>query len=202
MHAAEADLIKIYELVQPEVFDALVETARELGMPIASHVPLAVTADQAGPKVDSMEHLRNIELACARDWASLLERRQEAIAEFAGPRGFELRKSLHNEQRYEAIRGFDAERCREVIASLGETMQVPTLRLNAFNYSQPFRSKAFREAIEELPATVTQAWNAKISEFEQQSEWDRRFADWSLRLTGLLHAADVPVAAGTDTPFG
>ncbi|MEQ8208021.1 MAG: hypothetical protein RIA65_17730 [Woeseia sp.] len=36
---AGADFIKIYELVRPDVFDALAEAARERNMPIAAHVP-------------------------------------------------------------------------------------------------------------------------------------------------------------------
>ncbi|MEM9177499.1 MAG: hydrolase, partial [Myxococcota bacterium] len=77
--AGGADLIKIYELVSPEVFAALVAAAREDGLPIASHVPLSMTADVAGPQVDSMEHLRNVEIACARDWRALHAARLQAL---------------------------------------------------------------------------------------------------------------------------
>lgn len=65
LHDAGADFIKIYELVSPEVFDALTAAADERDLPVASHVPLALLADTAGPAVGTMEHLRNIELACA-----------------------------------------------------------------------------------------------------------------------------------------
>ena len=76
---AGADFIKIYELVSPEVFDALANEARRAGLPIAAHVPLTMTADVAGPLANSMEHLRNIELACAADWQELLEERRSRI---------------------------------------------------------------------------------------------------------------------------
>ena len=59
LKAAGVDFVKTYELVKPEVFRALVNAAREANLPIASHVPLMMTAREAGPMVDSMEHLRN-----------------------------------------------------------------------------------------------------------------------------------------------
>ena len=62
-----ASFIKIYELVSPRVFEAMVVAARDQGMPIDSHVPLSMRAGVAGSFVDSIEHLRNIELDCARD---------------------------------------------------------------------------------------------------------------------------------------
>ena len=41
------DFIKIYEMVSPDVFDAMVETANELDLPIDSHVPLSMRAGMA-----------------------------------------------------------------------------------------------------------------------------------------------------------
>ena len=66
------DFIKLYELLDEERFYALSEKANQLDLPIASHVPLVLTADTAGPKANSMEHLRNIELSCASNWNCLL----------------------------------------------------------------------------------------------------------------------------------
>ena len=37
MHAQGVNFIKVYEMVQPEVFDALTEIAGELDLPIDSH---------------------------------------------------------------------------------------------------------------------------------------------------------------------
>lgn len=54
------DFIKIYEMVSPGVFAALVEAAGTHGLPIAAHVPLSMRASTAGPHVNSMEHLRNV----------------------------------------------------------------------------------------------------------------------------------------------
>ena len=65
LRAEGADFIKIYELVSPDVFEALVQAAAEHDLPIAAHVPLSLRASQVAPRVQSMEHLRNVELDCA-----------------------------------------------------------------------------------------------------------------------------------------
>ncbi len=196
-----ADLIKIYELVSPEVFDALVVAARGHGLPIASHVPLSLTADVAGPQVDSMEHLRNVELACARDWQALHAERVRALAAWTQPRGYPLRKSLHEAQRFAAIADHDPDRCEQVLAALRGTMQVPTLRLNAFDQARPDRLAAWARAVEALPADVRVRWSETARTLAAEGERDLRFAEWSLSLVGRMDAAGVPIGAGTDTPI-
>ena len=126
---AGADLIKIYELVQPDGYTDLVAAARSQDLPIASHVPLMLTADEAGPLADSMEHLRNIELACASNWQELLQQRRKTIREFSEGLGYELRRGLHSAQRLPAIAAYDENRCNEVLDTLQNTTQVPTLSL-------------------------------------------------------------------------
>jgi len=200
---AGADFIKIYELVSPSTFEALVAAARARQMPIASHVPLSLTADEAGPLVDSMEHLRNIDLACARNWKALLAERRDALASYGeGERGYFLRRSLHESQRYTSIAETDPARCDVVIESLVETMQVPTLRLNAFNHSRPHERDVWTQAATSLPNSVRTRWGDALRAFvEPDHVWDLRFADWSLELVGRLSRAGVPIAAGTDTPI-
>ena len=62
---AGVDFLKIYEMVSPEVFAAIVEEARARGLPMDGHVPLSMRARDVGPHVQSLEHLRNLELDCA-----------------------------------------------------------------------------------------------------------------------------------------
>jgi len=151
---AGADLIKIYELVQPDVYQALVSAARELGLPIASHVPLMLTADQAGPLADTMEHLRNIELACASNWQQLLAERRATISAFTEGLGYNLRAGLHSAQRLPAIAAYDETRCNEVLDTLQATIQVPTLRLNTVFQQQPWQRTDWTPALADLPSDL------------------------------------------------
>lgn len=203
LNAAGADFIKIYELVDPAVFDALVAEANLLGLPIASHVPLMMTADTAGPAVDSMEHLRNIELACAANWQQLLAVRQAEISGFADGRGFELRRNLHAAQRLPAIAAYDEAHCDRVLDTLTSTLQVPTLRLNTVAVVRPFEADDWPAALADLPPDTRQDWQARADEMTlAASSVDPAFSDWSLFLISRLKARGVPIAAGTDTPIG
>jgi imidazolonepropionase-like amidohydrolase len=203
LHEAGADFIKIYELVDPDVFAALAAQARELGLPIASHVPLMTTADSAGPLADSMEHLRNIELACAADWQALLEIRRNRVASFVEGRGFDLRRELHTLQRLPAIADYSETRCNHVLDTLTGTIQVPTLRLNTLGMTRPFERADWPAALARLPVPVQGIWQARAEQISASAPVaDHTFADWSTFLVSRLVARGVPVGAGTDTPIG
>jgi len=196
------DFIKVYEMVSPDVFLAMVETANELALPIDSHVPLSMRASIAGPSVDSIEHLRNIELDCASDSAELHEARLERLKNPERLSGFELRSSLHSLQRLPAVENYDEERCDRTIGALASTMMVPTLRLNSFNLAPPFRKGDWQDALARIPTEVRQDWAVSAEQLAANpSEEFNRFAEWSLFLVKRMHAAGVPIGAGTDTPI-
>jgi len=196
------DFIKIYEMVSPDTFAALVETANELGLPIDSHVPLSMRARIAGPSVDSIEHLRNIELDCAGNAAELHETRLERLKNPDGLSGFELRSSLHDLQRLPAIETYDETRCGETIAALGGTMMVPTLRLNSLALAPPYLRDDWADALSRVPAAVRDDWDATGRQMAANPDDSfTRYAEWSVSMTGRLHAAGVPIGAGTDTPI-
>lgn len=196
---AGVDFVKVYEMVSPEVFEALVEAASSRGLPIASHVPLALRASTAGPRVNSMEHLRNVEMDCAAGADTLLEERRALLAEAESDTpGADLRTRLHQAQRIPAVEDHDPQRCAGVLGRLTSTLQVPTLRLNALSMHPPFAQDDWEEALARLPESVAEAWGTAGG---GTGSPDTTFGAWSLRLTGWMHDAGVPVGAGTDTPI-
>jgi hypothetical protein len=199
---AGADFIKIYELVQPETYEALAAAARKRDLPIASHVPLMMTADSAGPLADSMEHLRNIELACASNWQELLAQRQLRIRNFTEGLGYALRAGLHSDQRVPAIKRYDEARCNTVLDTLTSTIQVPTLRLNTVSHLRPFEREDWPAALAQLPEATQMAWLARIDGLQRVLPVDPTFSQWSMFLIERLLARGVPIGAGTDTPIG
>ena len=205
LHAAGVDFIKIYELVSPEVFAALTAAAQQHGLPIASHVPLTLLADQAGPAVGTMEHLRNVELACASNAEALLEARRARIAAAADISGHQLRSSLHADFRPQAFANLDinSPRCQRVIAALRNTIQVPTLRLNTIAHYSPLLRDDWLAHLERLPAPVTTRWQSTAQRFLGEATPDiMDMVNWSMQLTAALQTAGVPIGAGTDTPIG
>ncbi len=203
VHNAGASFIKIYELVSPTVFSALVNEAEARNLPIASHVPLSMTASTAGPHVDSMEHLRNVELDCAANSDALLAERARRLANPEPASGHTLRSGLHSLQRLDAIAVLDETRCAAVLATLTETIQVPTLRLNAIAWAPPDEQSDWDEALSLMPPEVQDDWGKPSGRFPaDRSQRDLRFAEYSFGMVDRMNKAGVPIGAGTDTPIG
>lgn len=199
---AGVDFIKIYEMVSPDVFAALVKAGQENGFPIAAHVPLSMLASQAGPSVDSMEHLRNVELDCASNSAELYEERLSRLKNDDGISGYALRSSMHSAQRVPAINNYDEERCDRTIASLKSTIQVPTLRLVSYPLRSSYDHPDWNKALTQVPASLKEDWETATAEWLANKEpQDTTFAEWSLSLVGRMHDQGVPIGAGTDTPI-
>ena len=205
LEAAGVDFVKIYEMVSPDIFEALVDEARSLDLPIAAHVPLSMVASRAGPAVDSMEHLRNIEMDCATNSPTLYEERLTALAAEDVESGFALRSALHRAQRLPAIANYDEARCERTIASLRATTQVPTLGLLTLSSYSPFARPDWPAVMAQVPEAARDAWQAATDAFAERSPDDvpdTTYAEWGLDMVGKMHAAGVPIGAGTDTPIG
>jgi len=201
---AGVDFVKIYEMVSPEVFEVLVEEARARGLPMDGHVPLALRARDVGPRVQSLEHLRNIEMDCVADPEALLAERRRRLENTEGMPGADLRTALHNLQRMPSVAAFDEAQCAEVLASMTSTIQVPTLRLNALGLQSPFSRTDWDALLEKLPADAQTEWRTttEASRGESGPMRDTTYGAFSLFLVDLMHEAGVPLAAGTDTPIG
>ncbi len=202
---AGVDFIKIYELVSPDVFAVLVQAANEHKLPIAAHVPLALAADQAGAKVNSMEHLRNVELACADDADALLTARRRLLAAPEQATGHALRAGLHAAFRPRALATADVQssRCQKVISALAQTIQVPTLRLNTISQYPPVARADWGQQLNQLPRELALSWQQTANSFVGRATPDQiKMAQWSMDLVTQMHRQGVPIGAGTDTPIG
>lgn len=205
LQAAGVDFIKIYELVSPEVFGELVEAAEAANLPIAAHVPLSMKADTAGPSVGSMEHLRNVEIACSDEASKLFATRLQEIENPGEKSGYELRRFLHQSQRTVALQSVDvnSDRCQAVLKSLVSTIQVPTLRLNTITNFSPLERDDWQENLSNLPPELADQWLSTAKFYAgQKSELGGKMSDWSLALVSAMNQVDVPIGAGTDTPIG
>ena len=203
IHAAGASFLKIYEMVTPEVFAAIVEEAGVRNLPIDGHVPLSMRARDVAPQVQSLEHLRNYEMDCVEDPELWLAARQAELANVANEPGNVLRSRLHTLQRLTAITNEDPLVCSETTEALKATITVPTLRMNSMDLYVPFDRDDFDRAMDLIPASVSAEWrDARDALAVSEVPVDTTFAEWSLRRTGELHAAGAPIAAGTDTPIG
>ena len=114
-----------------------------------------------------------------------------------------MRRGLHNAQRVPAINAYDETRCNEVLDTLTNTIQVPTLRLNTVLMLKPFERPDWPSAATALPQKVLENWQARITMLEaNRLTIDHTFANWSQFLIARLLERGVPIGAGTDTPIG
>ena len=204
LKAAGVDFIKIYELVKPEVFQAMVDAATREQLPIAAHVPLSMRADTAGPLVDSMEHLRNIEIACADNADELHALRANTLNQPGSRSGHEVRSHLHSSQRPLALETANprSDRCQQVIQTLTDTIQVPTLRLNTITRYSPTLRNDWLIQLERLPKDLAKAWRESADYWAAKpSALGYLMSDWSLELVAAMLQQGVPIGAGTDTPI-
>ena len=203
--AAEGvDLIKAYELLAPEVFAAVVERAAEHGLPVTGHPPLSMHAAEAAQGLDSIEHLRNLELACSAEADQLLEERRLLLAAGAADGGT-LRSSIHAAQRGRAVATFSAQRCDELVAALraADSWQVPTLTIVMPRVKQLYARESWRANFQYLPEPARSRWTegAEAMDSSPPDAATAAHGAWASDMVRRLADADVPIMAGTDTPI-
>jgi len=195
-----ASFIKIYEMVDPEVFEALVNAAEKEGLPIAAHVPLATRASEVGGKLDSMEHLRNVLIDCTSNAEEMLQMRQEMLTNKEALLGGDLRAAIHREQRIMALHNLDDAQCDRTIAALLNTIQVPTLSLGNPNGDIGTRPD-WLKAVERLPEPLRSVWrDLGTMKRKNTDSYRSEFASAQKELVGRMHRAGVVIGAGTDIP--
>lgn len=200
-----ADFVKAYEMLRPDVFLAVVEESRTLGLPVAAHVPLTLLAgDVSNAGVRSFEHLRNIELACSRDAEALLESRIQLLEEGTDRIGSELRNEIHWLQRPLALASYDPNRCAALLDRLAqnETYQTVTLFLSTKESRRPDRLDHIRDTLRytpEIDQVAWKKWSQAVDSYESEHSAARRaHSDWLMRLVRDMRDAGVPLLAGSD----
>ncbi len=196
-HKAGADFVKVFSEVPDPLWRAILDEARAQSIPVCGHIPAEVSllaAATAGQR--SAEHLMQVYEACSAREAQWLGARK-------GLGGKEVVK-LRDTQEREVLESFDQLVCDRTAAALGKTdqVQVPTLVLSHFE-AHGDRAK-FRDdpRWRYLRRDEQARWERYLEEGtieEQKLAALRR--DVSRQIVKTLHAARVPMLAGTDTPM-
>lgn len=202
----DVDLLKAYEMLTPEQFIKVNELAKANGLKVTGHVPLSmdvITASNAG--MNSMEHMRNLEISCASNADELWEARKRMLKEGATESGGTLRSKIHSAQRAIAIKNYDDAKANEVLTVLkkNETWQIPTLTLNTLFSGRYYARPDYQESYSFLPDSIGNAWNegsknlANMPIPEGRKEWE----EWNLMMVNKVHKTGIDIMAGTDAPI-
>ena len=200
------DFLKAYEMLTPEQFGVITKIAKENGLKVTGHIPLSmdvISASNIG--LNSIEHLRNIEMSSTSNFEELLKQRRAALKNKDGVLGSTLRTSLHDAQRMSSIRNIDSIQLKKVLNTLAknDTWQIPTLMLYYGWANKLYKNLEWKKTFEFLPIKIKDEWNNQIIQADSRDNSERKkFADWGLSMTGLMNKMDITFMAGTDTPIG
>lgn len=202
----DVSFVKAYEMLPPEIFKAIGDQAEKHGLPVAMHIPLSMSAEQAvAAGADDMQHMRNIELSCAVNTDELLQIRQEKIANETEILPSKLRSQLHTEQGAGALPNQSKRVCIELLKLLAvnDVYQTPTLTISRFFTRRLFEDEAFKETFDLMPRVIAEGWHDRSSRLKsrQVDEASLAYDSWILKTLPKLVEAGVPILAGTDAPI-
>ena len=202
--ARGVNFLKAYEMLRPEVYQALAEQARARGLPFAGHLPLMVSAEdavRAGHK--SFEHLRNLEIACSSKADSLRAVAAEMIARGKDTAGMRLRSSIHAALRPRAWDTYDEARCSALIRQMAQAgaWQTPNIVLSTQAYFGHDTTEFTQRWVKYLPEPMRTSFNRTVVRPQRPAgAGSGRGATWMLRLAKMLHDGGVKVLPGSDFP--
>jgi manganese oxidase len=203
---AGADFIKVYSHLPPEVYFAILERARERGIPVVGHVPYRVPASaaaEAGQR--SFEHLIGVVQGCSSEEDRLITLSQDQI-EAAGREDHERVAELDREWKVRVLATQDDGRCRRLLETLARnrTWQVPTHVTNRGIAYQNDPDFAADPRLKYITPAWRDSWLPENDPYllstEEGYQLRRRHHARKLEITGLALMIGVPILAGSDTP--
>jgi imidazolonepropionase-like amidohydrolase len=205
--AAGAAFIKVRNRIRPDEYRAIARRTKELGIPLAGHVPwLTRATDAADAGQRSVEHLTGVVEGCSSSQDELIELNRQILDALA-TREEAVADSLDERMFSRMLATPDDARCRSLLRHLArsDTWQVPTLVLRR---GPEHYLKQGETNDEPLLKYVHAAWRTswapendpygqKTEEvYRQRMRWYERKQD----IVGMAAEEGVPILAGSDTP--
>lgn len=195
-----ADFIKPYSGLSPEVFEALLKKCEELKISAAGHVPDLVSTERAaelGQK--SIEHSAII----LKDCTPIAETKEikeayHKILELTDQ--FEVRKILLDIMERE-LSTFNDSIARSIAVSLAKnnTAVTPTLITMYKHWYRPLNNYQEDSLLKYIPAEVVETWHTKKQPYtEEQWKIGQSMHQYNQKLVDILNQEGVLLLAGTD----
>jgi len=198
-----AGFIKVYSRLAPEVYRAIAEESKRVGIPFAGHIPTLVPATEASDLGQlTVEHLTNVLLGCSREEERLRGTVQAAVA---SRRGWDSAGVIGRGQVQALLDSYDPARCRALARRFvrNGTWMVPTITVLRSTAYLDDTTLAQDPRLAFINPGMKGAWNPK-QDFRFRAltsdDWARRKATFrrQVEIVGLLKQEGVRFLAGTD----
>jgi len=215
------DFIKVYTRLSRDVFFAAAAEARRVGIPLAGHVPLAITAAEASDSgMRSIEHSYRHRMSCAteEDEIRRLLRSLLTFTEAFDDRGY---AAAEDSAFVLGLNSYSAEKCRQLGARFARngTWFVPTLVemqtrfVSDFPLSEEFRDRFKDSRLRYVSPERVVEWRTSMAldagYVQGQFSFGPRGPDTlfaqrarevetRLQMVADLHAGGAGILAGTD----
>lgn len=197
LHRLGFDFLKVYDRLTPDAYLGLTSEARQLGMPIEGHVPLALSPDVAitsGQRL--IDHLTMVAEGCSPRTLAIVHRQNSE-----DPRESDSLSLLETDELESAMATFDAASCKPLIDRLAaaHVWQVPTfVQLEGFASASP--PAAWPARRDYVTPGLQKDWETAAKEADPIAlAKRRRMLDIQLSLLKPMADAGVPILAGTDS---
>ena len=202
------DLIKIYEMLKPEVFAAVIKRAHYHGIPVDGHIPARVLIQDAiAEGLDGIQHLSGMKIGCAhhaQKWKDQIDSYLDKLSGIA--KGYELIGHVHKTIYPRTQADLDEVRCSALIDEFVKQgiWHTPTLSLMAIRPLRYFDRADWQRPYRYLPEPIRTEMREKLAvvmDAEQYPSLSER-GEWAIKTVGELHKAGVKLLAGTDSVSG
>ncbi|MFL2613266.1 MAG: amidohydrolase family protein [Flavobacteriaceae bacterium] len=202
----KVDFLKAYEMLSPAQFKILSNLAKENNLKLTGHVPLSMSVIEASNLgLNSMEHLRNLELSMTEMSEKLFQERKNLLLNKSSIKGSELRSLIHSKQRMKSINDLDSIKINNVIDALikNDVWQIPTLILYKNFANKTYKNPDYLQFLNLLPEERKEEWIKKINAIDNAISKDVvEYTVWSKKMVDFMHDRGISFMAGTDTPIG
>ena len=202
----KVDFLKAYEMLSPAQFKILSNLAKENNLKLTGHVPLSMSVIEASNLgLNSMEHLRNLELSMTEMSEKLFQERKNLLLNKSSIKGSELRSLIHSKQRMKSINDLDSIKINNVIDALikNDVWQIPTLILYKNFANKTFKNPDYLQFLNLLPEERKEEWIKKINAIDNVISKDVvEYTVWSKKMVDFMHDRGISFMSGTDTPIG
>ena len=205
------EFVKAYEMLDSDTFASILDQATALNLPVAGHIPLEMDAIEVSSfGLDSIEHLRNLEISCSTERNAILKERRALLASGNKKPGGSLRKQAHDAHRLLAIDTLDWEQCKEVLDYhiANKTYHNPTTALLESTYDPFLIHRDWVATFDDLPKNIARQWKKSVFQavedaLPKDEKTKRQYTDymaWARRVIDYLGGKGM-ILAGTDTPI-